>query len=122
MDLLIDIHSHLDHCYFNDDRAKVVENAKKVGVKVIIESGINPETHAYNRVLPSTVPLPVAVESGHGGAAPQPRTTQIGQLPTQEPDVQVRIVSASVNPGSHVYVRVLPSAVPLPDIVAFEHV
>jgi len=45
MDLLIDIHSHLDHCYFNDDRAKVVENAKKAGVKVIVESGINPETN-----------------------------------------------------------------------------
>jgi len=45
MELLIDIHSHLDHCYFNDDRDKVIENAKKAGVKVIVESGINPETN-----------------------------------------------------------------------------
>jgi len=45
MELLIDIHSHLDHCYFNDDRDTVVENAKKAGVKVIVESGINPETN-----------------------------------------------------------------------------
>ena len=45
MDLLIDIHSHLDHCYFNDDRDKVIENAKKAGVKVAITSGINPETN-----------------------------------------------------------------------------
>jgi len=45
MDLLIDIHSHLDHCYFNDDRAKVVENAKKAGVKAILTAGMDYESN-----------------------------------------------------------------------------
>lgn len=43
--MLIDIHSHLDHCFFNEDREKAVENAKKANVKVIVTSGINPETN-----------------------------------------------------------------------------
>jgi len=41
--MLIDIHSHLDHCYFKDDLDKVIENAKKANVKVILTAGINPE-------------------------------------------------------------------------------
>jgi len=41
--MLIDIHSHLDHCYFDKDLDKVIENAKKVNVKVILTAGINPE-------------------------------------------------------------------------------
>ena len=41
--MLIDIHSHLDHCYFNDDLDKVISNAKKENVKVILTAGINPE-------------------------------------------------------------------------------
>ena len=41
--MLIDIHSHLDHCYFDKDRDKVVENAIKANVKVILTAGINPE-------------------------------------------------------------------------------
>ena len=45
MDLLIDIHSHLDHCFFNEDREMVIENAKKAGVKIAVVSGINPETN-----------------------------------------------------------------------------
>jgi len=45
MELLIDLHSHLDHCYFNDDRDKVVENAKKSGVKVILTAGTNAESN-----------------------------------------------------------------------------
>ena len=45
MELLIDIHSHLDHCFFNDDREKVVDNAEKTGVKIAVTSGINPETN-----------------------------------------------------------------------------
>lgn len=43
--MLIDIHSHLDHCYFKDDLDKVIENAKKAEVKVILTAGINPETN-----------------------------------------------------------------------------
>jgi len=41
--MLIDIHSHLDHCYFKDDLDEVIDNAKKVGLKVILTAGINPE-------------------------------------------------------------------------------
>jgi len=41
--MLIDIHSHLDHCYFKDDLDKVIDNAKKANVKVILTAGINPE-------------------------------------------------------------------------------
>jgi len=41
--MLIDIHSHLDHCYFNDDLDKVISNAKKINVKLILTAGINPE-------------------------------------------------------------------------------
>lgn len=44
MELLIDIHCHLDHVRFND-LDKVIENAKKAGVKVILTNGINPETN-----------------------------------------------------------------------------
>ena len=43
--MLIDIHSHLDHFYFKDDLGKVIENAKKANVKVILTAGINPETN-----------------------------------------------------------------------------
>lgn len=41
--MLIDIHSHLDHCYFRDDLDKVIENAKKADISVILTSGTNPE-------------------------------------------------------------------------------
>ncbi|MBI2523356.1 TatD family hydrolase [Candidatus Woesearchaeota archaeon] len=43
--MIIDIHSHLDHHYFKDDLDKVIENARKAGVKVILTAGINPETN-----------------------------------------------------------------------------
>ena len=43
--MLIDIHSHLDHDYFKDDLDKVIENARKAGVKVILTAGINSETN-----------------------------------------------------------------------------
>ncbi|MAE42218.1 hypothetical protein CMO93_00475 [Candidatus Woesearchaeota archaeon] len=43
--MLIDIHSHLDHPYFEDNVDKVIENAKKADVKVILTAGINPETN-----------------------------------------------------------------------------
>jgi len=43
--MLIDIHSHLDHHYFKDDIDKVISNAKKVNVKIILTAGINPETN-----------------------------------------------------------------------------
>ena len=40
--MLIDIHSHLDHCYFEDDLDKVIDNAVKANVKVILTAGTNP--------------------------------------------------------------------------------
>ena len=43
--MLIDIHSHLDHYYFKDDLDKVIGNARKAGVKIILTAGINPETN-----------------------------------------------------------------------------
>ena len=39
------MHSHLDHHYFKDDLDKVIENARKAGVKVILTAGINSETN-----------------------------------------------------------------------------
>ncbi|MBD3303613.1 hypothetical protein GF343_00555 [Candidatus Woesearchaeota archaeon] len=42
---LVDVHCHLNHEKFNEDRDKVVERAKKAGVKVIITSGVNVPTN-----------------------------------------------------------------------------
>jgi len=49
--MLIDIHSHLDHCYFDDDLDKVISNAKKAKVKVILTAGINPEKNRISLEL-----------------------------------------------------------------------
>ncbi len=43
--MLIDVHCHLDHCYFKDDLNRVIDNAKKANVKIILTAGINPETN-----------------------------------------------------------------------------
>jgi TatD DNase family protein len=43
--MLIDIHSHMDHCYFDDDIDDVIDGAKKAGVRIILTAGINPETN-----------------------------------------------------------------------------
>jgi len=42
---LVDIHCHLNHERFKKDLDKVIENAKKAGVKVIITSGVNVPTN-----------------------------------------------------------------------------
>lgn len=42
---LVDVHCHLNHEKFKVDLDKVLENAKKVGVKKIIMSGVNPATN-----------------------------------------------------------------------------
>jgi len=49
--MLIDIHSHLDHCYFKDDLDEVINNAKKANVKIILTAGINPETNRKALIL-----------------------------------------------------------------------
>ncbi len=43
--MLIDIHCHLDHPLFNGKYDKIIDNAKKAGLKVILTAGINPETN-----------------------------------------------------------------------------
>ena len=43
--LLVDIHAHLDHEKFKPDLDKVIERAKKAGVKHIITSGVNSATN-----------------------------------------------------------------------------
>jgi TatD DNase family protein len=43
--MLIDIHCHLNHCYFKDDLDKVIDNAKKADVKVILTAGTNHQTN-----------------------------------------------------------------------------
>jgi TatD DNase family protein len=45
LNMLIDIHSHLDHFYFDKDRNKVISNAKKAGLKVILSAGTNHQTN-----------------------------------------------------------------------------
>ena len=49
--MLIDIHSHFDQCYFEDDLDKVINNAKKANVKIILTAGINPETNRKTLAL-----------------------------------------------------------------------
>jgi len=42
---LIDIHAHLEHARFKQDLDKAIERARKAGLKIIIESGVNPTTN-----------------------------------------------------------------------------
>jgi TatD DNase family protein len=41
----VDVHAHLEEKRFEKDLDKVVERAEKVGVKFVINSGVNPETN-----------------------------------------------------------------------------
>jgi len=43
--MLIDIHSHLQHCYFAEDLDKVIENARNNKVKVILTAGTDSESN-----------------------------------------------------------------------------
>ncbi len=43
--ILADVHAHLDHAKFNGILDKVIDNAKKAGVKAIITSGVNSATN-----------------------------------------------------------------------------
>ena len=43
--MLVDVHCHLDHAWYKKDLDKVIENAKKAGVKAIITSGVNSRTN-----------------------------------------------------------------------------
>lgn len=48
--LLIDAHAHLNHQLFKDVD-KVIDSAKKVGIKAIINAGTNPETNKFTLQL-----------------------------------------------------------------------
>ena len=50
--LLVDVHAHLDHPFFEKDLDQVIERAKKQGVKAIITNGVNPDSN--KRVLELT--------------------------------------------------------------------
>ena len=43
--ILVDVHAHLDHSRFKKDLDKVIDRAKKAGVKAIITSGVNSGTN-----------------------------------------------------------------------------
>ncbi|MBI3032988.1 TatD family hydrolase [Candidatus Woesearchaeota archaeon] len=47
--LLVDVHAHLDHPFFEKDLDEVIDRAKKIGVKAIITNGVNPDSN--KRVL-----------------------------------------------------------------------
>ena len=57
MGLFIDIHCHLDHLHFNNDRDAVVRRAKDAGVRAILSNGINPETNRSTLELAKKYPL-----------------------------------------------------------------
>lgn len=76
---LIDIHAHLETKRFDKDLDKVLERAKEAGVKVIINSGVNPSTNRkilamskkYDLIKPSFGLYPIdalvkEVKSGEG--------------------------------------------------------
>ena len=43
--MLIDIHCHLHHCYFNEDLDKVIDNARKNNLKVIMTTGLDQKSN-----------------------------------------------------------------------------
>jgi TatD DNase family protein len=43
--MIVDIHCHLEHAWFDKDRDDVVKRAKEAGVKAILTAGINHETN-----------------------------------------------------------------------------
>lgn len=45
MNLLVDIHAHLHHCFFEKDLDKVIQRAKSAGVKRIITAGLDVESN-----------------------------------------------------------------------------
>jgi TatD DNase family protein len=55
--LLIDIHSHLDHQYFKDDIEKIISNAKKSNVSIILSAGIDSETNRKTLEIAKKYPI-----------------------------------------------------------------
>ncbi|MBW2985689.1 TatD family hydrolase [Candidatus Woesearchaeota archaeon] len=54
--LLIDAHAHLEHKSFKDID-KVIKRAEKVGIKIIINAGTNPETNKSTLKLSKNYPI-----------------------------------------------------------------
>ena len=63
MDLLVDVHAHLDHALLIHKIDEIVRNAKNAGVKHIITNGINPETNRTCLELSKKYPV---IECGMG--------------------------------------------------------
>ncbi len=65
--IIADVHCHLDHQSFDGQIDKLIENAKKAGVKAIITNGVNPESNRkalkiakkYDIVLPALGIYPI---------------------------------------------------------------
>ena len=57
MNLLIDIHSHLDHRLLIERIDEVIERAKVVGLKHVVTNGINPETNRICLELSKKYPM-----------------------------------------------------------------
>jgi len=78
--MLIDIHSHLDHCYFDKDIDQAIDNARNASVKVILTAGVNPESNRktlelaekYDIVKPclGIYPIPVLKKEIEEGGLP----------------------------------------------------
>ena len=80
--LLIDAHCHLDHVFFKDDLDQVIERAKKAGVKVIITSGINPESNRKALALAEKFDI-IKVSLGIYPVDALAKEIEVGEYPMQ---------------------------------------
>ncbi len=91
--MLIDIHSHLDHKYFENDIGRVIEHAKKTGVKVILTAGVNPETNRKALELAKKYDIVKACLGSYPVQALQ-KEIESGEFPSEKenmPDVDEEI-------------------------------
>jgi len=81
--MLIDIHTHLDHPHFKENIGKVIGNAEKADLKVILTAGVNPET---NRKVLELAKKYGIVKAALGIYPPQTLQKEIdsGEYPLQE--------------------------------------
>lgn len=54
---LVDIHCHLNHTVYKDDLDKVIERAKKAGLKALVVSGVNPVSNKEVLALAKKYPI-----------------------------------------------------------------
>lgn len=54
---LVDIHCHLNHAVYKDDLDKVIERAKKAGLKALVVSGVNPVSNKEVLALAKKYPI-----------------------------------------------------------------